>query len=369
MSVPSTSGQLSKRVGIPVETFVWKRIDSLELCADIFYPPTVAKSGSKALPKRPIALLLHGGAHFLLTRKEVPMKHIKTLLKRGYLPVSVDYSLCPEQPLIDGAIPDVIDALRWVRSSLPGLQRARLDVQMDCNKVMAVGWSSGGHLAMILGYTAAENGVQPPEVVVGFYSMCDFEADFWKRPINFMGIKEPPYSEDDLLKGVGDKPTAGYSPTRVAGVARNPVDPAKSPRALFPIHCFCKAQMVPVLIHGLPTRAKARALRAAGVTTNWMDMPQPPAEAIQRISPYAQILAGRYRTPTFLAHGDNDQELPIEQSRDTIAALRACGVEAGFAAAHGAGHSFDFRPDEDPLGTAWGTVQEAYDWAGPFVGL
>lgn len=127
--------------------------------------------------------------------------------------------------------------------------------------------------------------------------------------------------------------------------------------------------MTPVLVNGLPSLAKSRALRAAGAGTNWMALPHPPAAAIRAISPYAQILAGRYRTPTFLAHGDNDHELPLEQSRDTVAALRASGVEAGFAVARGAGHSFDFRPEEDPLGTGWTAAQEAYDWAGRFVGL
>jgi dipeptidyl aminopeptidase/acylaminoacyl peptidase len=100
-----------------------------------------------------------------------------------------------------------------------------------------------------------------------------------------------------------------------------------------------------------------------------MAMPQPPADAVRAISPCGQILAGRYHIPTFLAHGDNDREVPIEQSRNTVAALRASGVESGFAVVRGAGHSFDFRPDEDPLGTSWAVVQEAYDWASPFVGL
>lgn len=150
------------------------------------------------------------------------------------------------------------------------------------------------------------------------------------------------------------------------------MDPNQSPRALLAIHCFSKAQMIPVLVNGLPTRAKAKALRAGGgpsIPKSWMALPQPPAQAVRPISPYAQILAGRYHTPTFLAHGDNDKELPIQQSRDAVAALRASGVEVGFAVARGAGHSFDFRPEEDPLGTGWAVAQEAYEWAAPFVGL
>lgn len=49
---PPAPGGLLKRVGIPLETIVWKRVDGLELCADIFYPP--ALKSVKTAPKRPI---------------------------------------------------------------------------------------------------------------------------------------------------------------------------------------------------------------------------------------------------------------------------------------------------------------------------
>ena len=42
----------SKRAGVPIETVVWKQIDGLELCADIYYPPP--KTENTAAIKRPI---------------------------------------------------------------------------------------------------------------------------------------------------------------------------------------------------------------------------------------------------------------------------------------------------------------------------
>ncbi|ROW11970.1 hypothetical protein VPNG_05285 [Cytospora leucostoma] len=393
----SGPGTLSKRVGITLETVVFKRVDGLELGADIYYP---------ALARG--ALLIHGGSHFLLTRREVPMKHVKTLLKRGFLPVSVDFRLCPELPLAAGGVPDVIDALSWVRKTLPHIQRARPDVQLDGTQVMvrgvspephqplvfanptfpyikyytsdyrkfleqqltniplfpqAAGWSSGGQLAMIMGFLAAEKGIKPPEVIVSFYGMCDLESAWWRTPLQINWAM--PYSEDDLLAGVEDKPTAGVSPERVAGVVRNPI--ADNPRGRFAIHVFLKAQMVPILVNGLPTRAKARDLRRAGDETDYMAMPEPPVEAVRAISPYAQMLVGHYHIPTFFAHGDNDKEVPVDQSRDASAALRASNIETGCTVARGAGHSFDFRPEEDPLHTGWAAAQEAYDWAQRFI--
>ena len=43
---------LSKRAGVPIETVVWKQIDGLDLCADMYYPPP--KTGNTAAIKRPI---------------------------------------------------------------------------------------------------------------------------------------------------------------------------------------------------------------------------------------------------------------------------------------------------------------------------
>lgn len=105
------------------------------------------------------------------------MKHVKTLLKRGFVPVSIDYRPCPELPLAKGAVPDIVDALQWARTILPLMYRARLDISIDGSKVITVGWCTGGHLALILGYAAKEKGVQPPDAIVGHYSHSDLESE------------------------------------------------------------------------------------------------------------------------------------------------------------------------------------------------
>jgi len=45
---------LTRRAGVQMETVVWKRIGNLDLCADIYYPP----SGDTDLNKRPIGKIL-----------------------------------------------------------------------------------------------------------------------------------------------------------------------------------------------------------------------------------------------------------------------------------------------------------------------
>ena len=40
--------------------------------------------------------MIHGGGHVLSTRKDIRDDQTQILLKAGFLPVSVDYRLCPE---------------------------------------------------------------------------------------------------------------------------------------------------------------------------------------------------------------------------------------------------------------------------------
>lgn len=62
---------------------------------------------------------------------------------------------------------DVCDVLYWARKILPTLTLpGRPDICADGDSVVAVGWSSGGHLAMTLGWMAASLGIRPPEAVL-----------------------------------------------------------------------------------------------------------------------------------------------------------------------------------------------------------
>lgn len=134
------------------------------------------------------------------------------------------------------------------------------------------------------------------------------------------------------------------------------------------IHYNWRAQLVPILVTGLPTKAKAT--NDSTIVKNidhWQALPMPPTEDIQAVSPYAQIVKGNYRTPTFLVHGDCDDLIPWRQSCETVEALRAGGVEAGLAVPRGAGHAFDLWGGEDPAGTGWAAVREGYDFLGRFV--
>ena len=121
--------------------------------------------------------MIHGGGHVLLSRKDIRPKQTKLLLQNGFVPVSIDYRLCPETRLVEGPMADVCDALSWVRAHLSSLLNKHSWLNIDTDKVVAVGWSTGGHLAMSLAWTAPQRGLKPLSAVLGFYCPTDYEDD------------------------------------------------------------------------------------------------------------------------------------------------------------------------------------------------
>jgi acetyl esterase/lipase len=120
--------------------------------------------------------MIHGGGHVMLSRKDIRRRQTQLLLANGFLPVSIDYRLCPELNIFDGPMTDIRDALRWAREELPKLELKCPGLQVDGEKVVAVGWSTGGHLAMTLAWTPLQHDLKPPEAILAFYCPTDYEA-------------------------------------------------------------------------------------------------------------------------------------------------------------------------------------------------
>ncbi|KAL3462245.1 hypothetical protein BJX64DRAFT_288576 [Aspergillus heterothallicus] len=332
-----------------IETVLFKQADQTSLLADIYYPSTVSDR------PRPIALMVHGGGHIMLSRKDIRPKQTAHLHSLGFLPISIDYRLCPESPLIDGPMRDVSDAITWARTTLPTLPLRRQGLQIDPSRVVLVGWSTGGHLAMTTAYTTIERGLAPPDAVLAFYCATDFEDPFWSNPNypeNSEALSRTPYN---LLEGVQQHPITAYnvpSSSRAVGGWMAPQDP----RSRIVLHMNWKGQFMPVLLRGLPPAGSVSDAEAAAL----MNQPQPPREEIQRASPYAQITKGVYRTPTFIIHGTEDDLIPYTQSVRTIEALQAQGVKAGIRAPKGKIHLFDMYRDAD--GSSWEAVRKGYEF-------
>ncbi|KAI8633671.1 hypothetical protein F5Y19DRAFT_489120 [Xylariaceae sp. FL1651] len=333
------------------ETVLFKEADGLPLYADIHYPEELQNGTAP----RPIALMLHGGGHVLLSRKDVRPKQTGLLLNHGFIPVSVDYRLCPETTLLEGPMTDVRDALGWARRILPFIKLKRSDVVISGDTVVAVGWSTGGHLALTMGWTAPAVGIEPPQATLCFYCPIDYEDEFWKRP-------NLPFGDDDhsrsvsLWDGVRDTPIVSYNPPQARGGWMNKEDS----RSRIALHMNWYGMTLPMLIHGLKNksnRAKQGPPSFAPVTR----------EDIQAISPLAQVRKGSYNTPNFIIHPENDDLIPWQQVQRTAEEMARRGIEVQFRLVRGANHLFDMHPRYEERKEAKQAVIAGYEFLASHV--
>lgn len=113
----------------------------------------------------------------MFSRKDIRPDQTRLLTRMGFLPVSIDHRLCPETTLAEGPMVDVCDALHWARFTLPSMDLGDSSLRPDGGRVVVVGWSSGGQLAMSLAWTAPQRGLEPPAAILAFYPPTDYEDE------------------------------------------------------------------------------------------------------------------------------------------------------------------------------------------------
>ncbi|OCK81842.1 beta-ketoacyl synthase [Lepidopterella palustris CBS 459.81] len=354
---PDAKRSSSKRTPpkISIETVVYKQLGSTSIHADVYYP-----LGSDAtLKKMPIALMIHGGSHMIFSRKDIRPAQTRLLIEKGFLPVSIDYRLCPEVNLSEGPMVDACDALAWARYELPQVQLPGSGIQIDGERVVVVGWSSGGQLAMSLAWTAPQKGLKPPEAILAFYCPTDYEDEWWRNPIQPRGAEDAG-DDYDILGAIKDEPITNYG---MVGAWEPLSDPKlrTDDRCRIILHINWKAQTLPVIIEGLPSKQKV----AGSDVQKYHNLPQPAHEKVLRVSPLAHIVRGNYHTPTFLVHGTDDDLIPWQQSQRTYDALVENGVMAGLALVEGAPHICDLSSDPDSEG--WKAALKGYEFISSFV--
>jgi acetyl esterase/lipase len=99
----------------------------------------------------PAVLVIHGGAWRAGDKGQVgPV--LTQFATRGYVAVSPQYRFCPKEPF-PAQVHDVKAAVRWMKA------HAR-ERRIDPDHIGAMGFSAGGHLALMLGVTGPGDGLE-----------------------------------------------------------------------------------------------------------------------------------------------------------------------------------------------------------------
>ena len=99
----------------------------------------------------PAVVVIHGGA-WRGGNKAMHRDILDRFAARGYVAISPQYRFCPEF-VYPAQILDVKAAVRWLKG------RAEAE-HLDPDRIGAMGFSAGGHLALMLGVTDADDGLE-----------------------------------------------------------------------------------------------------------------------------------------------------------------------------------------------------------------
>jgi acetyl esterase/lipase len=185
----------------------------------------VARPASGAGPF-PAVLAIHGGG-WQHGNKNDMRPVLLQLAREGFVAVSPQYRLAPKERF-PAQVYDVKAAVRWVKGHAK-------EYDLDPEHVGAVGFSAGGHLAMMLGVTGPDDGLDgdaPPEAassriqaVVNYFGPTELGAadipEFSRNLVNeFLGgtAQEKPdaYAQASPLTFVskGDAPILSFQGTK-----------------------------------------------------------------------------------------------------------------------------------------------------------
>ena len=293
------------------ETYAYKNASGCDIHAEVY------RSSDQEV--RPVILFLHGGALIIGNRFNMPPDQVEYYVERGYAVVSIDHRLAT-QVTFEAVIEDIEDAYQWMVEKGPEL------FQIDPQRVVTVGHSVGGYLALLFGFRVSPK----PKVVCSFHGYGDPSGDWLSRPDTYYNSSKDPISREEAFKGMQGPVITG-----------TPYDgPLRDERE--PFYFYCRQ-------HGLwPKEVSGHC----------------PHEEPEFWQPYIPLKnVTKDFPPTIFVHGEEDFDVPIDQPHQMMAELDKHGVPNAIVPVAGRGHAFDHEGDgmKDPV------IKDAFDQYMEFV--
>lgn len=176
---------------------------------------------TNASGKRPCIVYIHGGG-WAAGHRKLHAPQARQAAERGYVSVTVSYRFAPKHPF-PAQVEDCKCAIRWLRAHAD-------ELQLDQDRIGAVGFSAGAHLSMMLGTMDKDDGLEGTggwpdqsskvQAVVAFFGPTDLTREY------------PPTSKEIVRKFMGgtkDEKLAEYK--RASPITY--VTPGDAPMLLF----------------------------------------------------------------------------------------------------------------------------------------
>ncbi|KAI1031307.1 hypothetical protein LB504_000113 [Fusarium proliferatum] len=140
--------------------YVFKVINGIPIAADVYFRKTTTAS------KLPIALHFHGGNFTVGSKQMLSRDQSEKLLDLGFVVVSANYRLAPTVTVFGGPVKDALDAYEWSQTKLPGLLLEDAHIKADGSRIVTLGHSCGGTLALLTASSLA-----PPHAILDIYGI------------------------------------------------------------------------------------------------------------------------------------------------------------------------------------------------------
>ena len=241
---------------------------------------------------------------------DVLRDYLRRYLEAGFVVISIDYRLAPEAKLPQ-IIEDLRDAFRWVRETGPQA------FKIDPRRMAVTGGSAGGYLTLMAGCC-----VNPrPQCLVSFYGYGDIVGEWYAKPDEFY-LREPAVPKEEAYASVGQVPLSGCTF----------LTKESDKRGRFYLYC-----------------------RQNGLWCNEV-AGLDPIKDLEALVPFCPVRnVTKEYPPTMLLHGDQDTDVPHEQSIMMAKELARHGVAHELRILRGQGHGFEavlkdneWKKNDDP---------------------
>ncbi len=236
-----------------------------EVLKDIAYGKNSRQIMDVAFPsgyeeERPVILFLHGGGWVSgdkagFTEKSVPMSE-----KTGCITVSMNYRYASSKVDCEDILDDIDKALKKVKS----MAKSR---GINADRVMLVGFSAGGHLALMYSYTRKDTAPIEPVAVISYSGPTDFTSEDF---VEHNALSNADYMRGLLTKLTGEKITANnFESKKDVLLECSPINYVSSSCVPTMIVQGAKDKIV----YASDTRELAKKLKAEGVTCKYYELP------------------------------------------------------------------------------------------------